>query len=63
LFGPNLKNAAIRLVKNFRVGLSDEKTFQSYSNGRVRDYRLVGERFSEQYVHKIKRSGRFSVNV
>jgi hypothetical protein len=45
------------------VVFSDEKTFQSYSNGRVRVYRPVGERFSEQYVHKIKRSGRFSVNV
>jgi hypothetical protein len=45
------------------VVFSDEKTFQSYSNGRVRVYRLVGERFSEQYVYKIKRSGRFSVNV
>jgi hypothetical protein len=29
----------------------------------VRVYRPVGERFSEQYVYKIKRSGRFSVNV
>jgi hypothetical protein len=38
-------------------------TIQSCSNGRVRVYRPVGERFSEQYVHKIKRSGRFSVNV
>jgi hypothetical protein len=45
------------------VVFSDEKTFQSCSNGRVRVYRPVGERFSEQYVHKIKRSGRFSVNV
>jgi hypothetical protein len=45
------------------VVFSDEKTFQSSSNGRVRVYRPVGERFSEQYVHKIKRSGRFSVNV
>jgi hypothetical protein len=45
------------------VVFSDEKTFQSCSNGRVRVYRPVGERFSEQYVHKIKRTGRFTVNV
>jgi hypothetical protein len=42
---------------------SDEKTFESCSNGRVRVYRPIRERFAEQYVCQINRSGRFSVNV
>lgn len=45
------------------IVFSDEKTFQSCSNGRVRVYRPVGERYTEQYIHKIQRSGRFSVNT
>jgi transposase len=45
------------------VIFSNEKTFQSCSNGRVRVYRPIRERFVEQYVHQINRSGRFSVNV
>jgi hypothetical protein len=42
---------------------SDEKTFHSCSNGRVRVHRPIRERFVEQYVRRINRSGRFSVNV
>jgi hypothetical protein len=45
------------------IFFSDEKTFHSCSNGRVRVHRPIRERFAEQYVRQINRSGRFSVNV
>lgn len=44
-----------------RVVFSDEKTFQSCYNGRMRVYRPPDTRFDEKYTQKIKR--KFSVNV
>lgn len=46
-----------------RVIFSDEKTFQSYYDGRMRVYRPQNMRHNEKYTHKIKKSGHFSINV
>lgn len=45
------------------VIFSDEKTFQSYHNGRIRVFRPPSSRYHEKYTQKIKNEGRFSVNV
>jgi transposase len=45
------------------VVFSDEKTFQSSHNGRIRVYRPTGTRYNEQYVKNYDRSGRFSLNI
>lgn len=45
------------------VVFSDEKTFQSCNNGKVRVYRPINTRYDERYTHKTNQSGRFSVNV
>ena len=45
------------------VIFSDEKVFQSCSNGRIRVYRPIRSRYNERYTRKIEHSGRFSVNV
>lgn len=45
------------------VVFTDEKTFQSCYNGRVRVYRPRNSRFEEKYTQTVKASGRFSVNV
>jgi transposase len=45
------------------VVFSDEKTFQSSHNGRIRVYRPPGTRYNEQYVKNYDRSGRFSLNI
>lgn len=45
------------------VIFSDEKTFQSCNNGRIRVYRPTGMRYDERYTHKTNQSGRFSVHV
>lgn len=45
------------------VIFSDEKTFQSCNNGRIRVYRPSGMRYDEIYTHKTNQSGRFSINV
>lgn len=45
------------------VVFSDEKTFQSCHNGRIRVYRPTGQRYNREYVHSQNKSGRFSVNV
>jgi len=45
------------------VIFSDEKTFQSCNNGRIRVYRPSGMRYDEGYTHKTNQSGRFSINV
>lgn len=45
------------------VVFSDEKTFQSCHNGRLRVYRPLGTRYNEQYVHRYNQSGRFSLNL
>lgn len=58
---------AERYLNNPRIWqtviFSDEKTFQSCRNGRVRVYRPVGARFNRRYINTSTRSGRFSVNV
>lgn len=46
-----------------KVIFSDEKTFQSCHNGKIRVYRPTGTRYNSQYTRKVARSGRFSVNV
>jgi transposase len=46
-----------------RVVFSDEKTFQSCNNGRLRVYRPRNSRFEEEYTLRSSNSGRFSVNV
>jgi hypothetical protein len=46
-----------------RVVFSDEKTFQSCPNGRIRVYRPRNTRYEERYVDPTHRSGRFSVNM
>lgn len=45
------------------VIFSDEKTFQSTYNGRIRVYRPPNSRYDEKYTQKKQTSGRFSVNV
>ena len=45
------------------VIFSDEKTFQSCNNGKIRVYRPCGTRYDERYTHKTHQSGRFSINV
>lgn len=45
------------------VIFSDEKTFQSGYNGKIRVYRPKNTRFDEQYVSEKNKSGRFSVNM
>lgn len=45
------------------VIFSDEKTFQSCNNGKIRVYRPSGTRYDERYTHKTNQSGRFSINV
>lgn len=45
------------------VVFSDEKTFQSSNNGRLRVYRPRNTRFEENYTLRTTNSGRFSVNV
>ncbi|KAJ8959063.1 hypothetical protein NQ318_022319 [Aromia moschata] len=45
------------------VVFSDEKTFQSSKNGRLRVYRPRNTRFEENYTLRTTNSGRFSVNV
>lgn len=45
------------------VVFSDEKTFQSCNNGRLRVYRPRNTRFEEKYTMRTNNSGRFSVNV
>lgn len=45
------------------VIFSDEKSFQSCSDGSVRVYRPENTRYSEPYVKPTERSGRFSINV
>lgn len=45
------------------VVFTDEKTFQSCYNGRLRVYRPRNTRFEEKYTQTVKTSGRFSVNV
>ena len=45
------------------VIFSDEKTFQSSNNGRLRVYRPRNSRFDENYTLPTNTSGRFSVNV
>lgn len=45
------------------VIFSDEKTFQSCSNGKIRVYRPSGMRYDERYTRKVNQSGRFSINV
>jgi hypothetical protein len=45
------------------VVFTDEKTFQSCYNGRLRVYRPRNSRFHERYIHQVTNSGRFSVNV
>jgi hypothetical protein len=42
---------------------SDEKTFQSCHNGRLRVYRSSGQRYDERYIRDMNRVGRFSVNI
>jgi hypothetical protein len=44
-----------------RVVFSDEKSFQSCPNGRIRIYRPRNTRYEERYVDATDRSGRFSV--
>jgi hypothetical protein len=47
-----------------KVVFSDEKVFQSCSNGRIRVYRPRNCRYDEKYVdHGGDRSGRFPVNM
>lgn len=46
-----------------RVIFSDEKSFQSCNNGKIRVYRPVNTRYDERYTHKTNQSGRFSINV
>lgn len=56
----------VNMDNNFweNVIFSDEKIFQSCHNSRVRLYRpRNSNRYSQEYVQQIKRSGRFSVNV
>lgn len=43
-----------------KIIFTDEKTFLSDKNGRIRVYRPKGERYSEQYVVKTSRSGHVS---
>ena len=45
------------------VIFSDEKTFQSCNNGKIRVYRPSGTRYDERYTNKTNQSGRFSINV
>lgn len=45
------------------VVFSDEKSFQSYHDGRLRVYRPRGTRYNDQYVRTVNRAGHFSVNV
>jgi hypothetical protein len=46
-----------------RIVFTDEKTFKSGNDGRIRVYRPPNSRFEEQYVSGCNKSGRFSVNV
>jgi transposase len=46
-----------------RVVFSDEKTFQSCPNGRIRVNQPRNTRYEERYVDATDRSGRFSVNM
>lgn len=65
------KNRRLDFARNYvnlnniweTVIFSDEKTFQSCNNGKVRVYRPTGARYDEQYTHKTNMSGRFSVNI
>ena len=45
------------------VVFSDEKTFKSTYDGRVKVYRPINTRFDERYTQQTNSSGRFSVNV
>jgi hypothetical protein len=50
----------------YKVVFSDEKVFQSRSNGRIRVYRSRNCRYDDNYVEHVHggdRSGRFSVNM
>lgn len=46
-----------------RVIFSDEKTFKSYYDGRMRVYRPRNTRFEERYIQQRNICGHFSVNV
>lgn len=45
------------------VVFSDEKRFQSCSDGKIRVYRPVNSRYQDNYVDYNRNSGRFSINV
>lgn len=45
------------------VVFSDEKTFQSASNGTVHVYRPAGRRYDELYINNSDRQGRFSISI
>jgi hypothetical protein len=55
----------IRRPENFwdNVIFSDEKTFQSWNNGKVRVYGPPRMGYDPQFTRKIQNSGRFSVNA
>jgi hypothetical protein len=46
-----------------RMIFSDEKVFQSFSNGRLRVYRPRNSRFEDPYIQETDKSGNFSVNI
>jgi hypothetical protein len=46
-----------------RMIFSDEKVFQSFSNGRLRVYRPRNSRFEDPYIQETDKSGHFSVNI
>lgn len=61
----NFANEFINRDEDFwtSVIFSDEKTFQSCYNGRLRVYRPRNTRYDSNYIHSLNRSGRFSVSV
>lgn len=47
----------------YNVVFTDEKTFQSTSNGAIRVYRPPNCRYEEKYVNNVDNSNRFTINV